>query len=120
MDWALGGKLDLLSAEDKDSGLELDDRAETTLALRAARTFGKVDLRFDAKLEDGRFDAGGMELDNYALLDVSAKYQFDDQLSVLAKVKNIFDEDYTINLIGFGERYNTEGRQANLTLRYQF
>ncbi|MFT7526499.1 MAG: vitamin B12 transporter [Arenicella sp.] len=120
LDWDIALNLDLLSAQDKDSGLELDDRAEKTLALTGARRFGDLDLRFDIKLEDGRFDNRGTELDNYALFDLSARYQFNEKLSLAANVDNIFDKDYTVNLIGANDRYNTEGRQAKLTLRYNF
>jgi vitamin B12 transporter len=120
LDWDMALNLDLLSAQDKDSGLELDDRAEKTLALTGARRFGDLDLRFDIKLEDGRFDNRGTELDNHALFDLSARYQFNEKLSLAANVDNIFDKDYTVNLIGANDRYNTEGRQAKLTLRYNF
>ena len=120
LDWNVALNLDLLSAQDKDSGLELDDRAEKTLALTGSRRFGDFDLRFDIKFEDGRFDNRGIELDNYALFDLSARYQFNEKFSLAANVDNIFDKDYTVNLIGASDRYNTEGRQAKLTLRYNF
>ena len=120
LDWDVALNLDLLSAQDKDSGLELDDRAEKTLALTGSRRFGDLDLRFDIKFEDGRFDNRGIELDNYALFDLSARYQFNEKFSLAANVDNIFDKDYTVNLIGASDRYNTEGRQAKLTLRYNF
>ena len=120
LDWNLALNLDLLSAQDKDSGLELDDRAEKTLALTGSRRFGDIDLRFDIKFEDGRFDNRGTELDNYALFDLSARYQFNEKVSLAANVDNVFDKDYTVNLIGARDRYNTEGRRAKLTLRYNF
>lgn len=119
-EWDLAVGLDFLSAEDKDSGTELDDRAEQTLALTASRNFGPLDLRFDVKLEDGRFDNRGTELSSYGLFDISARYQVSPQFSVSANVDNIFDKDYTVNLIGANDRYNTEGRQAKLSLRYNF
>lgn len=120
LDWNVALNIDFLSAQDKDSGLELDDRAEKTLALVGSRRFGDLDLRFDIKLEDGRFDNRGTELDNYALFDISARYQFNEKLSLAANVDNVFDKDFTVNLIGASDRYNTEGRQAKLTLRYSF
>ena len=119
-DWNILASLDLLSAEDKNSGVELDDRADTTLALAANRTFGDLDLRLNLKSESGRFDNRGTELPSYGLFDVSAKYQISDSLSVFANVDNVFDKDYTVNLIGPSERYNTEGRQAKISVRYRF
>jgi vitamin B12 transporter len=119
-EWNLALNADLLSAEDKDSGTKLDDRAEQTLTITANRNFGKLDLRFDVKAESGRHDNSGTELSGFGLFDVSAKYQFNDNLSLLANIDNVLDKDYTLNLIGANNRYNTEGRLAQLRLRYNF
>ena len=119
-DWQIFASLDLLSAEDQDSGVELDDRAENTFALSAARSFGALDLRFNLKSESGRFDNRGTELASYGLFDVSAKYQVNKNFAIFANVENMLDKDYTINLIGPSERYNTEGRQAKVSLKYSF
>jgi vitamin B12 transporter len=119
-DWSLTLNLDFLSAEDKDSGIELDDRAERTFALSASRNFNKLDLRFDLKAESDRFDNRGTELSSYALFDVSAIYRINQKIKLLANIDNVFDKDYTVNLIGSNDRYNTLGRQAKLTIRYDF
>ncbi len=119
-EWELSLNADVLSATDQITGGELDDRAERTLALTASRDFGKLNLRFDLKTESNRFDLSGTELSGYGLFDVSAVYEFTDKLSLSANVDNIFDKDYTVNLINASERYNTEGRQAKLRVRYQF
>jgi vitamin B12 transporter len=120
IDWDLGINLDLLSAEDKDTGTELDDRAERTLAISASRSFGKVDLLLNLKAESDRYDNRGTELDSFELFDVSAVYNVNDKLKFLANIDNVFDEDYTVNLIGSSERYNTLGRKAKLSVKYSF
>ena len=119
-DWQISLFADLLSAENKDTGVELDDRAERTIALSAARDFGKFDLRFDIKSESDRFDNSGTELASYTLFDVSATYQVTDKFKVLANIDNLFDKDYTVNLIGLNDRFNTGGTQAKLGLQYDF
>ena len=119
-DWNIAANVDFLSAEDKDTGLELDDRAENSLSLSASRNYGKLDLRFDLTAESDRFDNRGTELSSYALFDISAQYQFNDRLSLSANVDNLFDKDYTVNLIGASNRFNTEGRQIKATIRYAF
>ena len=118
--WNLGIYLDLLSATDLITNTELDDRAEQTFAANASRTWGDFDLGFSLKNERKRFDNGGTELDSYTLFNVNAKYRLTDQLTLFAKIDNLFDEDYTVNLINADERFNTEGRQARLSLKYQF
>lgn len=119
-DWNLSLHADLLSAQNKITGIELDDRAERTLSATATRSFGKFNFGMAIKAESGRFDNNGTELASYALIDLTGNYQFNDQFSIAANIDNVFDKDYTVNLIGSSERYNTIGRQAKLTLRYLF
>ena len=119
-DWMLAVNVDFLSAEDKDTGIELDDRAEQTIALTASRSFGKFDLRVNLKSESDRFDNRGTKLPSYTLFDISGRYSINENFSVLGSVENIFDKDYTVNLIGLNDRFNTEGLQAKITLKYDF
>ena len=119
-DWNLSANVDILSAEDKESGTELDDRAERTIRLSASKSFGALDLQFDLKSESGRFDNRGTELSSYGLFDITAQYTVNERLSLAANVDNLFDKDYIVNLIGPVDFYNTEGRQAKLSVRYNF
>ena len=118
--WRFELNADLLSATDKDTGIELDDRAEQTIRLIASRSWGGFDLRFDLKNESKRFDNFGTRLGGYTLLDVSARYQVNDSVTFYANVDNFFDKDYTVNLIGSNNRYNTLGRQAKIGVRIGF
>ena len=119
-DWNIGINLDLLSATDKDTGIQLNDRAEQSLAVIAARKFGPLELRFDLKGESHRYDNNGTELSAYGLLDVKAHYKINDNIAILANIDNLLDKDYIVNLIGADNHYNTRGRQGKLTVRYQF
>ena len=118
-EWQLHANLDLLSAKDAITGVKLDDRAETSLLVSATRELDKFQLSFDLRAEKGRHDLRGTELSSYGLFDIRAIYEVND-FTISAKMENLFDKDYTINLINETERYNTRGRQAKLTLRYQF
>lgn len=118
--WNLGVNADILSAENKQTGIELDDRAEQTLALWANKDFGKLDLGINLKAESNRFDRSGTELSSYALLDISATYDLNDSVTVYANIDNVFDKDYTVNLINTTERFNTQGRQAKLSVKVSF
>ncbi|NND81905.1 MAG: TonB-dependent receptor [Gammaproteobacteria bacterium] len=119
-EWDLSARVDLLSAKDADSGTKLDDRAETTLRLSAARQFERLNLALDLLIEDGRHDNFGTELSGYGLIDVRGSYVINDQLILSASIDNLTDKDYTVNLIGPSERYNTLGRQSKISLRYNF
>ena len=119
-DWNLSAGVDFLSADDATTGVQLDDRAEQTIRLSAARDFGKFDIRFDVKGESDRVDAGTTELASYVLFDVSGSYEINDNWSILANIDNVFDSDYTVNLVSPTEQFNTEGTQAKLTVKYNF
>ena len=119
-DWNLSAGVDFLSADDATTGVQLDDRAEQTIRLSAARDFGKFDIRFDVKGESDRVDAGTTELASYVLFDVSGSYEINDNWSILANIDNVFDRDYTVNLVSPTEQFNTEGTQAKLTVKYNF
>lgn len=119
-DWQFALNIDLLSAENAATGIELDDRAEQTISTQLSRSFGKLNLSFAGKYESDRFDLSGTELDSYLLFDINANYQITDNFSIHANIDNIFDEDFTVNLISLTERFNTQGRQSKVTIRYTF
>lgn len=118
--WDVSAAIDFLSADDAITGNQLNDRAEQSIRITAARDFGQFDLRFDIRGEDGRVDAGDTDLSAYVLFDVSGRYTINEQWSVHANIDNIFDKDYTVNLVNLTERFNTEGTQAKLTVQYNF
>jgi vitamin B12 transporter len=119
-DWDFSVNADLLSAKNVQTGLELDDRAEQTIALKASKDFGAFDLLFNLKSESNRFDRSGTELSSYTLFDVAANYDVNDKVRISANVDNLFDKDFTLNLINSTERYNTEGRQAKISVKVSF
>ena len=59
-------------------------------------------------------DIGG-ELDDYALVDLSARFQVNEQLVVFARIENLFDRQYQ-DLAAF----NTPGEAPHIGLKYQF
>lgn len=118
--WLISFNADFLSATNVDTGIELDDRAEQTLRLSASRDWGKYSLRLDVKNESDRFDQGGTRLPSYTLFDLSATYKISEFIRLSANVDNLFDEDYTVNLISAVDSFNTEGRQAKVNLRVSF
>jgi len=119
-DWTLGIQADLLDTEDELSGDQLDDRPERSLSINASRDFGALGVSFDIRSETGRVDRGGESLAGYGLFDIAASYQINDNIEVLANIDNLFDKDYTINLATATDRFNTEGRQFKLSVRYGF
>ena len=58
---------------------------------------------------------GGLPLDDYEVIDLSATYRFEGGLSIYGRVENLFDEDYEDV-----PTYNTAGASAFAGLRYSF
>ena len=117
--WDIAINIDLLSATDETSNTELNDRAERSLSVSANRDFGKLNIGLDFRGESRRFD-GDTQLGGYGLFDISAVYKVSDSFSISGNLDNIFDKDYTVNLVNATERFNTEGRQAKVTFKYAF
>ena len=118
--WTLDFNFNLSSATNKVTNVELDDRPEKTAFLGIQRQFDKWHVRFDVTAEDGRFDLRGVELPSYALFSVGVEYKLNDNISFNANLDNVFDKNYTVNLISTNAFYNTKGRQANIRIRYGF
>lgn len=118
--WLLAANLDLLSAEDDSTGEKLDDRVEQTINLSASKSFGAFSTRIDVLTEDGRHDQSGTEVDGFVKVDLSGSYDISENFALSAKVNNLFDKDYTVNLINETESYNTEGRTFKVTGKYSF
>lgn len=119
-DWYIAANLDLLSAEDDSTGIELDDRAEKTLNLSASRSFGAFGARVDVLAEDGRHDLSGTEVPSFVKIDLGASYAVSKNLAFSAKINNLLDKDYSVNLISPTDSYNTEGRTFSITGKYSF
>ena len=58
---------------------------------------------------------GGLPLDDYEVVDLSATYRFEGGLSIYGRVENLFDEDYEEV-----PTYNTAGASAFAGVRYSF
>jgi len=57
---------------------------------------------------------------SYALVDVMARYRFNDNLSSTLNVKNLFDKTYYTGLGNFGTGFYGEPRSLQLTTRWDF
>ena len=78
-------------------------------------TDNKLTLNANVRYVGGFVDIGNVALDDYTILDISARYAISDALEVFARIENAFDEDYQ-DLINF----NTSGAAPHIGVRYQF
>jgi vitamin B12 transporter len=111
--WRLRTEAVYQDAENLTTEQPLLRRAETNFVVSYARLFGPVELGLDALAAGERKDFGGITLDSYVLMNLSARYTFAPGWSAQARVENLFDEDYVV-----ADGYNTQDRSLFVTLRY--
>ncbi|WNO08376.1 TonB-dependent receptor plug domain-containing protein [Teredinibacter sp. KSP-S5-2] len=75
----------------------------------------KLTLSANYRVTKDREDRGGVELEDYSVLNLSARYQVNEALSLVARGENILDESYQ-EVPG----YNTLEASVYLGVRYQF
>jgi vitamin B12 transporter len=69
----------------------------------------------DLVLDETTFESIALPLDNYEVIDISARYRVNTRLTVFARVENLFDKSYQ-DLTAF----NTAGDTPHIGLKYQF
>jgi vitamin B12 transporter len=91
-------------------------RAQDSLTIALGRIFGPVMLGLDVLATGERMDYGFPEdvtLDGYVLANLTAQYQATRAVTVIARVENLFNEQYEL-----ADTYNTPDRGLYLTVRY--
>lgn len=69
----------------------------------------------DLVLDETSFMSVARPLDNYEVIDISARYRVNTRLTVFARVENLFDKSYQ-DLTAF----HTAGETPHIGLKYQF
>lgn len=115
--WSLRAAATLQDPRNRDDGSRLLRRARETLSLGLARRFGAHEVALDVLAAGSRQDFGfpaPARLPGYVTAGVSASMALGPQLTLLARLENLFDEDYEL-----ARGYNTLGRALFVTLRYE-
>lgn len=110
---------DIQSPRNDDTDLLLSRRAQRYGALTVA--YKQQDWNFLAEVigSGRRYDdaANTRTLDGYALINLTARYQINPELSLQLKANNILDKEYTL-LGAYQNLYNTPGANFFVGLRY--
>lgn len=77
--------------------------------------FDELSLTANVRMVKDFVDNNGASLDDYEVLDLSARYQVNKQLSIFARIENMFDSEYQ-DLAAF----NSSGEAPHIGLKYQF
>jgi vitamin B12 transporter len=115
-DWFFSANMNYLNARDDRLDVFLDDRAEFTTNVDVGCKFGRLDLSMDLQAESGRHDRSGTEIDGFVVLGTGINYRFSERFRIAARLDNIFDEDYTLNLATARDVFRTYGRTGLISL----
>ena len=118
--WDFSANLDYMEARDEDTDEYLDDRAVVSANLSLGRQFDNLYLGIDMQGEHGRHDRDGVQLPGFTIWGLSAVYDATQNLKILARVDNLFDENYNLNLASSSVAYETDGLAGKITVEYSF
>ncbi|WOH38050.1 TonB-dependent receptor [Thalassotalea fonticola] len=107
--------LTFVDAEDSVSGDKLLRRPELTATYSLAYYWQDFTFNSVVSYRDESVDAGDVKLDSYVLVDFGVNYQATSNISVNAKVNNIFDEEYETSL-----NYFADGTNYKASVTYSF
>ncbi|OFE13102.1 hypothetical protein PHACT_08090 [Pseudohongiella acticola] len=118
--WNANAALTLLDHENSETGQELLRRPNEILSAGISREFDKLNVGLTWLVRGAQKDVdpvtfGTSSVAGNAVFDLVLAYQLLNDLSLQLKVGNLFDKDYQVV-----DGYNTYGRTALLTTRYQF
>lgn len=107
--------LDLLNAEDEDTGKNLPRRAEQMAFARVDRTSGAWNYGFEVNGSGHSYDdsANTVRLGGYGLVDAYAHYRINPEWRVEMRANNVFDRDYELS-----RGYATDGANVFVGVRY--
>ncbi|MGQ9685084.1 MAG: TonB-dependent receptor domain-containing protein [Thiobacillaceae bacterium] len=112
--------LTLQDPRNAQTGVSLPRRAKRLGSLSLARSQGPWSWQAELKASGDREDIhvatfSPVRNPGYAVVNLAARYQFRPDLSLNARLDNLFDRDYSLV-----HGYNTPGRSAYVSLDWQF
>jgi vitamin B12 transporter len=116
--WAASATATLQDPRDRTTDARLLRRARENFTATVLRRIGDHEIELDLLYAGERRDFGfpaQTQLPAYWLANVSAKLAFADRFTLLARVENLFDEDYEL-----ASGFNTMGQSFFAALRYEF
>ena len=110
---------DLQSPRNDESGNLLPRRSQRYGALGLGYRYGSWNLLSEVIGSSERYDdvANTRRLHGYALLNLSAHYRINQEISLQIKANNILDKEYALST-QFGSPFNTPGANLFVGLRY--
>jgi vitamin B12 transporter len=105
--------------ENLDNGDQLSRRAKRSLTTALGYTSGKYRVGLDVLTTSSRDNSGfdAVQLGGYTLANLSGSYKPHKDLTINARIENLFDEKYALAATGAGN-YAAQDRAVFFELRY--
>ena len=115
-DFTLRASLDIQNPKDRDTGNLLPQRAREHGTLGFDHAYGKLTWGADVLASGMRYNDKDNKqvLGGYAIVNLRADYRLEKDVSLFARVGNLFDKEYELK-----RDYETPGRTVFVGVRYQ-
>ncbi|MGH8251135.1 MAG: TonB-dependent receptor domain-containing protein [Steroidobacteraceae bacterium] len=115
--WAARATATVQEPRDRVTDERLLRRADENFTLGLMRRIGAHEVALDVLYAGAREDFGfpPVRLPAYWLANLSARVAFNERWTLLARMENLFDEDYEL-----ARGFNTMGRSLFVALRHEF
>jgi vitamin B12 transporter len=114
--WSLEGQLDVLRAEDKQTGLRLPRRADYTGRFGLTGYFDRWQISTQGVAQSARYDDvfNRVNLPGYLTLEVLSEYRWSSEWTFKGKLSNLLDKDYEE-----ARYFPVQGRAIFLSVHYR-
>ena len=118
--WRTAVTLTYTDPRDKSDDSLLIRRSRASANLDISRQFGKLDFALFWQVQSYRldqdqdFDGRKDRLSGYGTVDLRARYQINNELSLALKINNLFDQEYRLI-----QPFETEGMTTAISVRYE-
>jgi vitamin B12 transporter len=116
-DWSVNAAYDWLDAINEDTHNRLGRRARNRAFVSVGKRWGAASAAVETVVSSRRFndnnETKATEMGGYALVNLTSRYAFNRELSIEARLNNLFDRKYET-----AYEYNTLGFNAFVGLRY--
>jgi len=113
-EWQFRAEAVYQDPEDRTTGEQLLRRANENLTVSYLRRLGQFEIGIDVLAAGDRQDFGGIELERYALANLTARVNLGAGWSLTGQIENLLDEEYELV-----SGYRTQDRAAYLGVRYE-
>ena len=118
--WFATGNLNYLDARDDTTEEYLDDRAQFAANFELYRRLGRINVSASLQSESGRHDRTGTSIKGFVTMGLGGSYRSNRHTRLSARIENLWDESFSLNLATATDAYRTYGRTVVISLSVEY